>query len=313
MGGASGTAGAAFHIQAFVFDTTGAQIGQVWFVTIANAAQTRQFYTGTAQMPADASTIRVRMDVDPEWPTGDSVWVYSLEITRAMDTDLIVQNAITADKIAADAIVAKHYATAASGQRWDMDSSPANEIRGYSGRADEAAPGSLVVDDDGASGGGYYLKLSTGRSAGHEAATLSMHASSTGQTGLHVDTDSVGINGRLDVSRTDVHMPSLWTGNLRVVPDAAGGPAGLAKIYGIDAGYVDDPNDTALGLVAFNHSLGRKPTTVFFSVRDTDSRQYIRYRPSDTNDSQIWVSVYDWDGGTSINRIRFWWLAIAFG
>lgn len=76
----------------------------------------------------------------------------------SIDGDLIAPDSIGTEHLVADAITAKHtitgalIRTAASGQRWEMDSTPANEIRAYSDDPDETAHGNLAVGHNGTDG-----------------------------------------------------------------------------------------------------------------------------------------------------------------
>lgn len=79
----------------------------------------------------------------------------SLIVNGTITASNLATDAVTTVSLAADAITSKHtitgakFRTAASGQRWELDSLNSNEIRGYSGVAGESFPGSLVVDDSG--------------------------------------------------------------------------------------------------------------------------------------------------------------------
>lgn len=71
----------------------------------------------------------------------------------SITADLLADGSVIGSKLAADAIDGKtitgaHIRTAASGKRWELDSTPANELRGYSGDAAEVLHGRVAVDAD---------------------------------------------------------------------------------------------------------------------------------------------------------------------
>jgi hypothetical protein len=71
----------------------------------------------------------------------------------SITADLLADGSVTGTKLSADAIDGKTITgafirTAATGKRWELSSTPANQLRGYSGRPEEDQPGVFEVDSN---------------------------------------------------------------------------------------------------------------------------------------------------------------------
>ena len=87
----------------------GSAAGTTSYVDVRNSAiipaNTWTQVSGIVKMPADAHTVSFQPTVRAGTPTG-SIWLDSMEVTRAADGALIVDGAVTAEKVFANAITA---------------------------------------------------------------------------------------------------------------------------------------------------------------------------------------------------------------
>lgn len=229
--------------------------------------------------------------------------------TGFLDAARIQASSITADKIAADAVTASKIAagaidgktitgafirTAASGQRWEIQSSPANEIYGYTGAADELSPGKLSIDDTfgyprlalvgprstAATSLAAQLKLDSDNLAGKNAAQLLADWIRVAASGYTVDIDSTGVligDGTQRIRTLDFASPTVTVGTG--------------------------------GEVNVTHGLGATPSFVNVQARSVNQRTVSVIAKTSTN---FRIKVWIGDGSTlaSGDTIPIDWLAI---
>ena len=140
------------------YNAAGAGISTTNLGTALSITTTPQTFSATVTIGADTTgAASYLVGLNGAGLTTTDVFVRNVRVFRMGAGELIVDGSITAAKLSATAIDGKTITgatirTAASGQRWTLDSAVVNMILGYTGAAGESQPGSLAMSTDGTSG-----------------------------------------------------------------------------------------------------------------------------------------------------------------
>ncbi len=230
----------------------------------------------------------------------------------SIDGGMIAPDSIGTEHLVADAITAKHtitgalIRTAASGKRWELDSSPANELRAYSGDADEDLHGALVIDED----GDYNeVRLRTPRSDGETAAYLDLFSSlasgtDPGSNGINLTGNTIGFWPTALGSPFDPPAVRIDTGS-------GSDPAGITigggrRIRELQFGW-DSVSPNASGQATINHALAGTPTIVLVGLRVSN---FNGVNADNYGSSTFRVTIFTAAGDPVTNGRSVAWLAI---
>ncbi len=188
--------------------------------------------------------------------------------------DELAPDAVGEEHLRSDAITAKHtltgplVRTAASGVRWELSSSPANELRGYGSLGASPQPGKLSIDDS--------------RNASR---LTNPRRTSTAEVG-HIEVRSDVTTGNAITQHQASGGHSFLLGAISAAAGLKIGSTQRLDYLGFGTRVVTlNPGSFALGI---NHDLGVIPDLILIGLRRSNWWQYnVTNRTTTTFDLEI--------------------------